>query len=335
MADRKRCNILSYDYLDLDVYWNVKLFYLSAGFDVEFNAHTADHDILVLLRGDPNDRLLAYRGSVHIYDYVKELTIDWRSRLPLAREIRLVSLSRPADAEGVRFVPGYLPIIPELWQQEPFRKRPQRPFHISNFKPIRNDPYQRDLICLGRHELIQIHGNKWDQVDIRAHGLSYWQANRRLARAYSCYGLMYPYQRGTTLSGRMWQGPLLGCFVISEMGSNPFGCPGVIEVDRFSPDTLLLVDSVSDCWNLHRQASSHWRAATIAIARGLGWDGSIGVCRDSLATVRREMWLHHLRFTIGRQRSVLAQRLSPPVVHCFLRRQQRRVEAIRRRLPLP
>jgi hypothetical protein len=335
MADRKRCNILSYDYLDMDVYWNIKLFYLSAGFDVETNATPADHEVLVLLRGNPGDHLMAYRGSVHVYDYVKELTINWRAMIPLAREIIVVSLSRPAYEEGVALVAAYLPIIPELWQHEPFRKRPQRPFHISNFKPIHDDPYQRDLIELGRHELIQIHGNKWDQVDIRAHGLSYWQANKMLAWAYSCYGLMYPYQRGTTLSGRMWQAPLLGCFVISEKGTNPFGCPGVIEVDRFSPETLLLVDSIKDCWDLRRRATRHWRAVTLTIARGLGWDGGVGLCRVSLARVRREMWRHHLHFTLRRQRSALAGRLSPPFVHCFLRRNQRRVEAIRGRLPLP
>lgn len=326
---------MSYDYMDLDVYWNVKLFYLSAGFQVATNASPSDHELLVLLRGDPGDQLKTYRGIVHVYDYVKELTIDWRTRIPRAAQIVVVSLSRPAGSESIGFVHGYLPIIPELWQEDPFRKRPQRPYHISNFKPMREDPYQRDLVRLGRHGLIQLYGNRWDQVDIRAHGVSYWEANRMLASAYSCYGLMYPYQRGTTLSGRMWQAPLLGCFVISERGTNPFGCPGVIEVDRFSPDTLLLADSIRDCWTLRQQATAHWREATIAIARGLGFQGPLRVCRRSWWAVRGEMRAHHRRFR-GRQRRIgLTQRLTPPFLHCFLRRNQLRLEAIRRRLPLP
>jgi hypothetical protein len=32
MPSQKRCNILSYDYLDIDVFWNIKLFYKAAGY---------------------------------------------------------------------------------------------------------------------------------------------------------------------------------------------------------------------------------------------------------------------------------------------------------------
>ena len=41
MASQKRCNILSYDYLDIDVFWNVKLFYQAAGYQVEKNSNPA------------------------------------------------------------------------------------------------------------------------------------------------------------------------------------------------------------------------------------------------------------------------------------------------------
>jgi hypothetical protein len=67
--------------------------------------------------------------------------------------------------------------------------------HISNYKSISNDIYQQDLVRLGQAHLIRVFGKKWEKVDIRSHGVSYWQANRMIAKAYSCYGLMYPYQR--------------------------------------------------------------------------------------------------------------------------------------------
>ena len=328
----KRCNILSYDYLDIDVFWNIKLFYEAAGYHIDKNGKSDKYELLVMLRGDPGKSLISYKGIVHIYDYVKELRFNWCSRLPNACKIYLVSLSKPEVQPRIQFIQGYLPIIPELWQEKPFRKLSERPLHISNYKIIDNDIYQQDLVRLGKARFIRIFGRKWDRVDIRSYGLSYWQANRMIAKAYSCYGLMYPYQRGATLSGRMWQAPLNGCFVITEMGTNRFQCPGLIEVERYSLATLLVAESIRSCWVLKEEATKYWRQQTLTIAKGLGLDIDPDILAVQSAVLRKEIFCHHLIFLIRKWWSRIFGLLTSPLIACRIRRSRRVMASLLRYL---
>ncbi|WP_216901310.1 hypothetical protein [Synechococcus sp. CCY 9618] len=328
-----QCHILSIDFQDLDVIWNVTLFYEATGFTVSRRRPPCGRplDLLVILRGDPGETHREHRGDVHIYDYVKELQVDWRRCFPHARRIRLISLFRPASlAPGVHWVEGYLPVIPAFWQRSPFRKRLTRPLHIANFKPIGDDPFQRDLAELARRDLIQVHGRHWERLGLHTQGLSYLEANRLLARSWCCYGLMYPYQRGTTLSGRMWQAPLHGCLVISERGTNPLGLPGVREVETFGPDTLLSVRSIRECAQIRNAATSHWRQATERLAQQL----ELPPCGDPsaarLAACRRAMLAQHLQVVWNRRLQRAARWLAPPPISCWLRRRQRTLQGVGR-----
>jgi hypothetical protein len=83
MPSQKRCNILSYDYLDIDVFWNIKLFYKAAGYRIDKNGQSSQYDLLVMLRGDPGNTLNSYTGTVHIYDYVKELNSTGAPESPM------------------------------------------------------------------------------------------------------------------------------------------------------------------------------------------------------------------------------------------------------------
>ena len=324
MSSPPRCHILSIDFQDLDVIWNVRLFYLAAGFSLIREWVDSELELLVILRGDPGLAHQGYVGTVHVFDYVKELQVDWRSRFPHAREIRLISLIRPDSlTDGVRWVQGYLPVIPEFWQQFPFRKRAGRPLHIANFKPMGNDPYQQDLARLARRGLVEVHGGRWDKLGLRTHGLSYLEANRLLAGAYCCYGLMYPYQRGTTLSGRMWQAPLHGCLVISEKGTNPLGLPGLLEVERFTPETLLSVASIRECWQVRIEATRYWRGATERLAALLDLPAYREPSAAQLATCRRDRRAQHLRVVWTRRLARLGRWLTPPPISCWWRRRQR------------
>jgi hypothetical protein len=47
------------------------------------------------------------------------------------------------------------------------------------------------------------------------------------------------------------------------------------------------------------------------------------------------MRTHHRRFQRQQRQAALVRHLSPPFVHCFLRRNRLRLEAIRRRLSPP
>jgi hypothetical protein len=331
VSSTPRFHILSIDFQDLDVIWNVRLFYRAAGFELIREWLDPELELLVILRGDPGLSHQDYAGIVHVYDYVKELQVDWRSRFPHAREIRLISLLRPPSLpEGVRWVQGYLPVIPEFWQQFPFRKRAGRPLHIANFKPMGDDPYQQDLARLARRGLVEVHGGRWDRLGLSTHGLSYLEANQRLASAWCCYGLMYPYQRGTTLSGRMWQAPLHGCLVISEKGTNPFGLPGILEVERFTPDTLLSVASIRECWQARSEATRYWQEATAQLARQLNLPAYRGPSAAQLASCRRDRRSQHRRVVWSRRLNRLAGWLTPAPISCWWRRRQRTLRGLGR-----
>ncbi|MBM5823057.1 MAG: hypothetical protein FJ082_11570 [Cyanobacteria bacterium K_Offshore_surface_m2_011] len=333
MSSPPRFHILSIDFQDLDVIWNVRLFYRAAGYGFAPGGVDPDLDLLVILRGDPGHAYQDHRGIVHVYDYVKELQVNWPERFPRAREIRLISLFRPDQVpEGLRWVPGYLPVVPEFWQQSPFRKRAGRPLHIANFKPMGDDRYQQDLARLARHGLVRVYGGRWDRLGLATHGLSYLEANRRLASAWCCYGLMYPYQRGITLSGRMWQAPLHGCLVISEQGTNPLGLPGILEVERFSAETLLSVGSIRECWQIRQEATRYWREATERLALQLDLPAYRGPSAAQLASCRRERLAQHLRVAWGRRLGRLAGWLAPPPLSCWWRRRQRTLQGLGRRL---
>ncbi|MCS5692528.1 hypothetical protein NZK33_11095 [Cyanobium sp. FGCU-6] len=312
---------MSYDYVDLDVFLNIQVFYRSAGYLVHLNRPPRAGDLLVLLRGDPGQSLSGHRGDVHVYDYVKEHRIDWAGRMPAASRIVVVSLTPPAHREGVEWLRGYLPVVPELWQQPLASKRQSRPLHIANWKPLRDDPYQHQIVDLVRAGDLEVYGGKWDRLGVDTHGLSYLEANRRLARARCCYGLMYAYQRGTTASGRMWQAPLNGCVVFSEAGTDMAGIPGVIAVERFEPANLTQLSQQSSGPSLAHEAAEHWRQATFALGEKLGL--ALPSRPSRLAVLGGRWHLHHQHLTTVADRLVgrLRRFLGP----------RRRLQALRQR----
>jgi len=333
---RRSCSIVSIDFRDLDVIWNVQLFYACAGYVVSEKEPSSNEDLLVVLRGDPGQRFTGHRGIVHVYDYVKELDVDWKRCFPVAEKILLVSLFQPRISDpGITWIQGYLPVIPEFWQRQPFRKQEDRPLHIANLKPIGTDPYQQDLIRLARRGLIRVFGSNWDRLEIRTTGLSYLEANRLLAKAFCCYGLMYPYQRGSTLSGRMWQAPLHGCLVISEQGTNPLHLPGIQEVERFSPDTLLSVNSIQDCLRIRTQATQYWRDATDQLAQRLGLPVLHRPRPAQLSAFRRQMRNQHVRVVVSRLLTAAGRGLAPPPVSCWILRRRRTLRQLARFLRRP
>jgi len=289
------------EYVDLDVYLNVKLFYGSAGYRVYKDKSARDTNLLVVLRGDKEISDYEYAGIVHAYDYVREYKIDWKARFPKANKIFVISPTPPECSDGVTYVKGYLPVIPELWQSQ-LKKKDSRPMHISHFKPMAQDQCQQELLKLIKSSLVRVYGKKWDKAGIKAKPLSYWQVNKMFAASSICYGLMYPYQRGKTLAGRMWQAPLQGCFVISEAGTNIAGCPGVIEVSGFNADNLVVIDrSVEKCKSLSEDAARYWKTATQMLADDLGLKISPELISNrSISACKRELFLQHIIFVFRR-----------------------------------
>lgn len=261
---RRLCCILSFDYFDFDVFLNVFVFYRLAGFRISRSPCLIDASLLVVLRGIPQEATPQYQGDVHVYDYVKEIPVDYRDFYPQARSIIYISLSKPlVNSVHDRHIYGFLPVFPSIWARDQVTKTVVKPVHISNFKPMESDFYQQQLLALIYSNRVIVHGSKWSCVSVSARPLSYLYANYLLASSRFCFGLMYPYQRGTSLSGRMWQAPINGCLVISELGTNIFNCPGVLEVSNFDLDHSSLPSTPS---LLASQARLFWHQQTLKLA---------------------------------------------------------------------
>lgn len=268
MKNVLNCSILSYDYQDFDVYLNTRLFYCLAGFRVQTSLSYSSLDLLVVLRGIPPQSFAEFCGVLHVFDYVRESTVDYSLFFPNASEIIYISLSSPAHLRSSdRFVYGYLPVFPVIWiRPRPSKTTDSPPVHISNYKPMNDDSYQQQLVTLIQNRCVKVYGAKWDRINIRALPLSYLSANSLLSKSSICFGLMYPYQRGKSLSGRMWQAPIQGCLVISEAATNIFDCPGIIELTTFSSGLSL---SNPTPLTLSEQASQFWFNKTLILADDL------------------------------------------------------------------
>jgi len=265
---RAICSILSFDYLDYDVFINVRVFYRLAGYNVYLSVVHQDTSLVVVLRGKPNRIYSEYTGIVHYYDYVREYNLDMRYFFPNASRISSIGLNDSTSLSLTDYsVYAYLPVFPSLWQYRSLvTSRLPHPLHLSNYKPIGSDSYQQQLLALIHSHKVLVYGGKWHNQNINAVQISYLSANRLLSQATHCYGLMYPYQRGTSLSGRMWQAPIHGCHVISEAGTNIYNVPGVIEAESY--EQLFLFSSDSALF-LRQKATEFWLTQTINLADAL------------------------------------------------------------------
>jgi hypothetical protein len=262
------CLILSYDYLDIDVYVNVRAFYRLAGYNVILGNRPIKASLLVVLRGIPPSVDQVFSGCIHVYDYVREHNVHYRAYFPNASQITTISLA-PQDNLDLpdSCVVGYLPVFWQLWMfRLPHLESHNIPIHIGNHKPLNSDSFQEQLIWLAQQKQVRIYGAKWSRRDLEAKPLSYLAANSILSASSLCYGLMYPYQRGKSLSGRMWQAPIHGCFVISEPGTNFLNLPGVIEVSNYCNYPFISkLDSVA----LAKEARIFWNNHTYHLASSL------------------------------------------------------------------
>ena len=295
MQAKKNCCFLSFDYVDFDVFLNARIFYRLAGYSFLSIDKLSLCNLLVIFRGIPPRIYKEYTGPIHFYDYVCEHSINLPDFFPSASAITVISIEFPDyHSSSVNSVYGYLPVFPSLWQFAfPLLRRTPRPLHISNYKPLADDPYQQQLIRLINACIIRVYGAKWDLIQVKARPLSYLSANFRLASASLCYGLMYPYQRGKSLSGRMWQAPLQGCIVISEKNTNLFSCPGVFEVSSY--EEFFSLDSISPT-ELASQAALFWIKKTKCLAVDLNLVLNWNTLAQEVAYARLLMLRQHCTF---------------------------------------
>ena len=266
----RTCIIYGHGGLDLDVAFNVLEFYKQLGYQTCLSSSLFDADIIVVLR--PMDKpidveWLDYQ-CIHIYDYVgndyEELfqslnhaktSIFCTSQ---ARKERIISSVDFPEAQIHLHAP---PVVPELWMN-PLKGTSQEFVHIGHFKKRDDDP-----ACLAFNRLIteikaKVWGLGWEQATppIETNGKAgLFEVSGIYSRSQVALGIMYPFQRTCTFSGRFWQAPLNGCALFSEKGLFTSEIPGVYETEHSLEVTKATFQSLPTSEEIQKEAERFWR----------------------------------------------------------------------------
>lgn len=253
----KTCLIYGHNGLDLDVALNLRSFYRYLGFKVFFGDKLKDADILVVVRAvDSTIDITSYTFlQVHVFDYggwdfdsfVRSINqrITFIFCTSEEKSKRLTDLLNFSKSQVFIALP---PVDTKIWAKK-IKKIEYNLVHIGNNKPISDG----DSIKVKFNEMLghfntHVWGLGWKKLDKSIyHGkIGVFDVSGIYAKSKFAIGLMYPFQRDVTLSGRFWHAPLNGCSVFSEKGLYTTKIPGVIEtdytVDDLEKKTIINVD---------------------------------------------------------------------------------------------
>jgi hypothetical protein len=265
----KTCLIFGRDGLDLDVTLNLRSFYKSIGFRVFFSEKKLyDSDLLVLIRADNNQIDLSnfHYSLIHVYDYVGWdydafiKNIDYSKTFIFCtskeKRERLIHLLQFPKEQVFIALP---PVEVKLWTEK-IEEVKYEIVHIGNFKPITNeDQFKKLFNEVISHFKTNVWGVGWKINKDLYHGkTSLFSVSSIYSKSKFALGLMYPFQRNVTFSGRFWQAPLNGCFVFSEPGLYTQNIPGVIETDYSIKNIETEIISNVDRIALQKEATIFW-----------------------------------------------------------------------------
>lgn len=264
----KTCLIYGHNGLDLDVTLNLCSFYRRLGFKVFFADKLYDADLLVVLRAvDAEIDISPYHYSlIHVYDYVgwdydafvntvgHSITFIFCTS-PKKRERLIRELHFPEENVFVALPP----VDVKLWSKS-IKDVQYEIVHIGNFKPISNgDPIKQLFNEAIIHFKTNVWGMGWTIDKNYYHGrTTLFTVSSIYAKSKFALGLMYPFQRDVTFSGRFWQAPLNGCSVFSEYGLFTSNLPGVIETDYSINDLERKIEKKVDRIALQIKAREFW-----------------------------------------------------------------------------
>jgi hypothetical protein len=262
------CLIFGHNGLDLDITLNLRYFYRSLGFKVFFSDKLHDADLLVVIRAvDAEIDISPYHFSlIHIYDYLGcdydafvnsiDHTITYIFCTSEVKRYRLIQqLHFPEKQIAVAFPP----VNVKLWSKK-IKKLQYKMVHIGNFKPITDEDPIKQVF---NESIIYFNTNIWGMGwNIRRdlyHGrIGLFSVSAIYAKSKFAFGLMYPFQRDVTFSGRFWQAPLNGCYVFSEVGLYTSKFPGIIETDYSINDIEHKMAHHVDRFALQNEAIEFW-----------------------------------------------------------------------------
>jgi hypothetical protein len=264
----KSCLIYGHNGLDLDIAFNLRSFYRQLGFKVFFSDKLLDADLLVIVRAIDSPIDISSFGflQVHVFDYggwnfdafVRTINhkITYIFCTSEMKRKRLIDFLYFPQSQVFIALP---PVDVKLWSKS-IQKVKNNFVHIGNYKPN----IDGDLIKVRFNEIlsrfnIHIWGLGW-QLDNRLyHGkVSLFDVSTIYSSSKYALGLMYPFQREVTFSGRFWHAPLNGCSLLSEPGLYTSFIPGVIETDYSIEDIEKKTAIKFDRIILQKQAREFW-----------------------------------------------------------------------------
>lgn len=260
-------------------------FYSMAGYATRLEITTpTPADLLVILRGEPPgdlEMMLARYGEVHVYGYVTKLSKLYSSILKGVQHKIIVPdpsylpegyLQEHGNASVVISFPA---VIPDFWYVPRRAKTKLQAVHIGNYKANEDEVNANFVRHIVKSD-VKVYGQGWRQV-VRSKNYLGPLPMIDVSSIYSIsevgLGIMYPYQRGFTLSSRFFQAPLTGTPLLSEAIPLLSNCPGVFEID-YRQDDLFLKDFINsrDCVDLAENAYEYWRRSTINLANKIELD---------------------------------------------------------------
>lgn len=279
---KKLCLIVGLDGFDPDVLVNLIAFYKGCGFDVRTSRVPTDADLLVIQRGGFTEGVVfeAKADEVHIYDYVFNGTSDYSRSFPNGGKVTVISPTGRVSGKGIPscLIQSFHPVVTEVWTSSNKRSIKYDLVHIGHKKDNPGgDFWQNELHQLAKQERCHIWGNGWKKIGSQTGGSNFHNATSLhktqaiYASARTAIGVMYSFQRGNTISGRMWQAPLNGCVLISESVPHDVALPGVVCVKSSSDFHQENQNSHTNRNEIIESATLYWDQVTNRLATLLGY----------------------------------------------------------------
>ena len=243
----KTCLIYGQNGLDYDVALNLVWFYERLGFMVAITDYPNDADLLVVLRARDAELIIdnINISIMHVYDYggwdfdgfVRSVdkTKTWIFCTSEHKRQRLIDILQFPEEKVFLALP---PVDVSRWSNR-LKRVSYELVHIGHYKRVDNDKVNILFNDVIRSFRVHVWGAGWADFTLNGylHGkLGLFKVSSIYSRSKNSLGLMYPFQRDSTYSGRFWHAPLNGCRVLSEPGLYSNKIPGIVETDYSHQD---------------------------------------------------------------------------------------------------
>lgn len=267
----KTCLIYGDNGLDLDVAFNLCSFYNKIGFNSYFDTKLHSANVISIVRGI--DKAIDLCGiefeQIHVYDYcgwkydglVKSLPFDKSFIFTTSLDTKEYLIKTFGFPEKNIFV--VLPPVDIKLFSSNLKPIKYKLVHIGNYKETNDDMFHNRMkIVLDTFD-VNVWGMNWNghiKNNNKLKGRSgFFQTSKIYSESKCALGLMYPFQRDGTFSGRFWQSTLNGCLLFSEPGLYSKSIPGIIETDYTIGDIQNKLESVKiSREQLVNEAREYW-----------------------------------------------------------------------------